>query len=98
MVFLGFECIKGIPTPCPENTFNREQNGSCQPCPPGGVTFEEGSVECVIVKVNLPSKPAETVLSYFFCKPETNQKSNGGQPEMEPKIKPNKTSAVMLST
>ena len=66
MVILGFECIKGIPRPCPENTFNPVQNGSCQPCPPGGVTFEEGSVECVIVKVNLPSKPAETVLSYFF--------------------------------
>ena len=46
-----------------KNTFNRDENGTCQSCPPGGVAFEEGSIECIIVQVNLPSSPSVMVLS-----------------------------------
>lgn len=66
LMILGFECKKGIPRLCPANTFNRVKNGICQSCPPGGVTFEEGSIECIIVKVNLPSKPSGMVFHDSF--------------------------------
>jgi len=50
-----------MPKLCPINTFNKVENGTCLSCPSGGVTFEKGSIECIIVKVDLPFSPSEMV-------------------------------------
>ena len=65
--FTSYQEGNSICTKCDRGEYSEAKSGSCTPCPPGEIAFDEGSTSCEVCPAGTISAPYNSFGGNYYC-------------------------------